>query len=92
MTSLTQRLSSGSVGAVHDTAQGEFANGRVYRYAEVPRSVYAWLLRTPKKGAFVSRMIVDRYAHRDVTPAPVLPDVETALRASLDAHDEPPED
>jgi hypothetical protein len=66
----------------------EFSSGRVYQYAEVSESLYNWLQRTPGKGAFVSRMINGRYAHRDVSepptrsPADDLP-LEAALQASL---------
>jgi hypothetical protein len=63
----------------------EFASGRVYRYEDVPRGVYDWLLRAHSKGAFVARMINDRYAFRDVTPPPAGggQDLDEALRASL---------
>lgn len=71
----------------------EFASGRVYRYANVPRSVYDWLLKTPAKGAYVARMIANRYEYCDVTPAPAdVQDLDAALRASLDARREPPGD
>lgn len=63
----------------------EFASGRVYQYEGVPLGVYLWLLRTPSKGSFVSRMIDDRYPYRDVTPVAEPSDeaLERALRASL---------
>jgi hypothetical protein len=65
----------------------EFSSGRVYEYADVPESVYSWLLRTPHKGAYLSRMINGRYAHRDISQPPqalteALP-LEAALKASL---------
>lgn len=65
----------------------EFSSGRVYEYADVPESVYDWLVRTSSKGAFVSRMINGRYTHRDISrPQPLssqaLP-LEAALEASL---------
>jgi hypothetical protein len=63
----------------------EFANGRVYRYADVPAGIYDWLLRAKSKGSYVSRMINDRFVFRDVTPTPhgETPDLADALRASL---------
>lgn len=67
------------------TLEIEFSSGRVYQYDEVPESVYNWLLRTPSKGTFISRMINGRYAYRDVSQhvqLEVLP-LEEALRASL---------
>jgi hypothetical protein len=64
----------------------EFASGRIYQYRSVPASVYQWLLKTPTKGAYVSRMIANRYDYLDVTPGAAEPgDIAEALRASLDA-------
>jgi hypothetical protein len=67
------------------TLELEFASGRIYRYYEVPKGTYEWLLRAPSKGAFVSRMINERYSFRDITPAPAgaEQDLSQALRASL---------
>lgn len=62
----------------------EFRNGRVYRYAGVPAEVHAWLMRNPRKGGLFNRTIRDRYAYRDVTPAPAEIDLADALRRSLD--------
>lgn len=71
------------------TLELEFATGRVYLFEGVPQSAYDWLLRTPSKGVFVSRLINGRYPYRDITePEPQLepqPDLEQSLRASLDA-------
>jgi hypothetical protein len=67
------------------TLELEFASGRIYQYAGVPHGTYAWLLRAPSKGGYVARMITDRYAHRDVTPAEpdAARDLAEALRDSL---------
>lgn len=67
------------------TLELEFASGRIYRYYEVPQGTYEWLLRARSKGAFVTRVINERYAFREVTPAPagVQQDLGQALRASL---------
>jgi hypothetical protein len=46
----------------------EFSSGRIYQFDAVPRSVFEWLLRTPSKGGFVTRVISPQYAYRDVTP------------------------
>jgi hypothetical protein len=71
------------------TLELEFATGRVYLFEGVPQSAYDWLLRTPSKGVFVSRLINGRYPYRDITPAQERPeperDLEAALRASVDA-------
>lgn len=64
----------------------EFRSGRIYVFSNIPRSVYDWLLRTPSKGAYVSR-IVNQYDYREVTPASPEPDLEAALKASLDRSD-----
>ena len=63
----------------------EFSSGRVYEYADVPESVYSWLLRTPHKGAYVSRMINGRYAHRDISQAPQPLGEALSLEAALEA-------
>ena len=62
----------------------EFRSGRVYRYAGVPATVHAWLMRNPRKGGLFNRTIRDRYAYRDVTPVPPEPDLADALRRSLE--------
>lgn len=67
----------------------EFRSGHVYRYENVPASVYAWLLRTRNKGGFVRRMITGRYAERAVRAGveaepPSGSSLEDALRASLE--------
>ena len=63
----------------------EFRSGSVYRYLDVPRSVYEWLLRTPNKGVFVARQITGRYAFESVPATPATPaeQLEEALRQSL---------
>ncbi|HEX2678913.1 MAG TPA: KTSC domain-containing protein [Polyangiales bacterium] len=63
----------------------EFQNGRIYTYDGVPREAYEWLMRTRDKGGYFNRMIRDRYATRDVTPAPAGADadLEAQLRESL---------
>jgi hypothetical protein len=72
----------------------EFASGRIYQYQGVPPGTYDWLLRAASKGAYVTRMIKDRYPYRDVTPATVdaARDLADTLRASLCelAREEPP--
>ena len=82
--SLTSRVVvSAGYDPASQTLELEFASGRVYRYTGVPRGTYEWLLRAPSKGAFVTRMINDRYAYLDVTPPPPEQDLDAALRASL---------
>jgi hypothetical protein len=55
----------------------EFRSGHVYRYENVPASLYAWLLRIQNKGGFVRRMIHGHYVERAVSPA------EAAAAASI---------
>jgi hypothetical protein len=40
-----------------------FGSTSTYRYFDVPRAVYAWLLRAPSKGKFVNRLVKDRYRY-----------------------------
>jgi hypothetical protein len=70
--------------AVNNTLELEFTSGRIYQYEGVPAGAYEWLLRTPSKGTYVSRMINGQYSFRDVTPAaPEMLDLETQLRNSF---------
>ncbi|MDD9966696.1 MAG: KTSC domain-containing protein [Myxococcales bacterium] len=72
----------------HQVLEVEFAGGRVYRYRDVPAGVYAWLCRSRSKGAFVSRMVADRYAYERLDEMPVPNEdphtLADALRASLE--------
>jgi KTSC domain-containing protein len=63
----------------------EFRSRSVYRYRDVPRGVFEWLLRTPNKGVFVARQITGRYAFESVPVTPATPEaaLEDALRRSL---------
>jgi hypothetical protein len=66
----------------------EFSSGRVYRFSEVPASVYDWLLRVPNKGVYVTRSITGRYAYEDLTrpnPDEDTADLEALLEASVSA-------
>jgi hypothetical protein len=80
--------------ATRQALELEFASGRIYEYQGVPRGTYEWLLRAVSKGAFVTRMIKDRYPYRDVTPATGVEarDLAETLRASLcgPGREEPP--
>lgn len=66
------------------TLELEFVGGRVYRYREVPEGVYAWLLRTPSKGAYVNRKIDGQYDYEEVRESEPAQDLLAALRASVD--------
>jgi hypothetical protein len=78
-------VAAGYDAATH-SLEVEFSSGRVYRFSEVPESVYAWLLRVPNKGVYITQNINGKYAHEDVTvtpPAEGAPDLEALLGASL---------
>jgi len=64
----------------------EFSSGRVYRFSDVPASVFEWLLRVPNKGVYIARTITGHYAYADVTGSPSgddAPDLATLLERSL---------
>jgi hypothetical protein len=69
----TRFASTSVVSAGYDAAtrvlEIEFSSGRIYQFDGVPQGVFDWLVRTPSKGSYVSRMINDRYPYRDVTPS-----------------------
>jgi hypothetical protein len=68
------------------TLELEFRSGRVYRFADVPETVYEWLLRVPNKGIYVARSITGQYAYEDVTDPPTTDgplDLAALLEASL---------
>jgi hypothetical protein len=67
------------------TLEIEFSSGRIYQFDAVPRSVYDWLLRTPSKGGYVTRMINPHYRYRDITPRAETPecDLTERLRESV---------
>lgn len=58
----------------------EFSSGRIYQFDAVPRSVFEWLLRTPSKGGYVTRMINPHYQFRDITPRPATDESDLAER------------
>ncbi len=63
----------------------EYVSGRVYRYLDVPEQVFAWLLTASSKGAFVNKMIRDRYEYTEVPTRPSADDADlmATLQASL---------
>lgn len=63
----------------------EFSSGHVYRYEDVPESVYAWLLRAPNKGVFVARHISGRYSERAVPAQGAVEQADVSLELSLSA-------
>ena len=67
------------------TLEIEFSSGKIYQFDAVPRAVFEWLLRTPSKGGYVTRMINPHYAYRDITPRPgtLEEDLAERLRESV---------
>ena len=63
----------------------EFASASTYRYFDVPRDVYEWLLRVGSKGRFVNRLVKEKYRYERLDsdgPGPD-EDIERLLRDSL---------
>jgi hypothetical protein len=82
----SRAVTSAGYDAETRTLELEFSSGRVYRFSDVPESVYDWLLRVPNKGTYVSKSITGLYAYEDVTvraPAEGELDLEALLGASL---------
>lgn len=83
----TKLASTSVASAGYDAATSvleiEFSSGRIYQFDGVPKGVFDWLLRTPSKGSYVSRMINDRYPYRDVTPAASSGEAEVDLVQQL---------
>jgi hypothetical protein len=43
-----------------------FGPSRTYRYCDVPRSEYDWLLRAKSKGKYINRRVKDHYRYERV--------------------------
>jgi hypothetical protein len=71
---------------IRRTLDVEFASSSSYRYFDVPRDVYEWLLRVESKGKFLNRLVKDSYRYerldsdKEAQPAD---DLEKLLRDSL---------
>jgi hypothetical protein len=64
-----------------------FASAQTYRYFDVPRPVYEWLLRAESKGKFVNRLVKDRYRYERLDSGPASAadtDLLALLEKSLD--------
>jgi len=69
------------------TLDVEFSSSRVYRYFDVPPSVYEWLTRVESKGRFINRLVKDRYRYERIDvarDADEEADLLESLRKSLD--------
>jgi hypothetical protein len=69
------------------TLDVHFASSQTYRYFDVPRSVYDWLLRAESKGNFVNRLVKDRYRYERLDagpPSAADADLLALLEKSLD--------
>ena len=85
-----QRVKSNAVKAIRYDAltrslDVEFASASTYRYFEVPRDVYEWLLRVDSKGKFVNRLVKEKYRYERLGSSRSQPDddIEALLRDSL---------
>lgn len=71
------------------TLDVHFASSQTYRYFDVPRAVYDWLLRAESKGRFVNRLVKERYRYERLG-AGSSPEADADLRALLEKSlDEP---
>jgi hypothetical protein len=63
----------------------EFASASTYRYFDVPRDVYEWLLRVGSKGRFLNRLVKEKYRYERLDSDGPRPDddLESLLRDSL---------
>jgi hypothetical protein len=69
------------------TLDVEFSSSKVYRYFDVPPSVYAWLERVESKGRFINRLVKDNYRFERVDgpdEGGEAPNLLDALRKSLE--------
>jgi len=82
--------SKGIRGVAYDpearTLDVEFSSSRIYRYFDVPPSVYEWLTRVESKGRFINRLVKDKYRYEriDGPAADDEADLLETLRKSLD--------
>lgn len=59
--------SIGYEGDVSGTLYVAFHSGRMYSYANVPRSVYEGLMSAPSHGKYFHAFIKNRYAYQRIT-------------------------
>nr|HEU4619525.1 KTSC domain-containing protein [Gammaproteobacteria bacterium] len=74
------------------TLDVEFSSSKVYRYFDVPPTVYAWLERVRSKGRFVNRLIKDKYRFERVDEPSANGDVPTLLEALRKSLEPPPDE
>lgn len=58
---ISSNLASVGYEAATHTLEIEFQNGRVYRYAHVPESIYQGLMAAASKGSYFADFIKDLY-------------------------------
>ena len=44
----------------------EFESSLTYRYFDVPRDVYEWLLKVESKGRFINRLVKDKFRYERI--------------------------
>jgi len=63
----------------------EFSSSKIYRYFDVPPSLYEWLTRVESKGRFVNRLVKDKYRYERIDgPSAADTDLLDRLQKSLD--------
>ena len=69
------------------TLDVEFSSSKIYRYFDVPPSLYEWLTRVESKGRFINRLVKDKYRYERIdgpSQADEASDLLDSLRRSLD--------
>jgi hypothetical protein len=64
-----------------------YTNSGEYRYFDVGREVYEWLVRAESKGKFVNRLVKEKYRYERLDEGPARSgeaDLEQLLRDSLE--------
>jgi hypothetical protein len=54
----------------------EFESTSAYRYFDVPRDVYEWLLKVKSKGRFVNRLVKEKYRYEKIEPESAHEDID----------------
>lgn len=66
----------------------EFASSLIYRYFDVPRGVYEWLVKADSKGRFINRLVKEQYRYERVDSAESPngdKDLQQLLQKSIDS-------
>jgi hypothetical protein len=70
----------------------EFSSKKIYRYFDVPPSVYAWLERVDSKGKFFNRFVKDKYRFERIDESDAADEAISLLDALRKSLKHPPDD